>query len=75
VTDLPEAVVSVEPEFLDKPTTCQMLGGISLDKLEALMRAGQIVPRRIGKSVVFPVAEVRRFARECPSWEPKRSAS
>lgn len=75
MTEQPDALVSIEPEFVDKPTTCQMLGGISSFKLEELMRAGEIVPRVIGKRVVFPVAEVRRFANECPSWEPKRSAS
>jgi hypothetical protein len=64
--------VAIEPEFLDKKTTCLVLGGISEDRLEALMRAGEIVPKTIGSRVVFPVAEVRRFARECPSWEPKR---
>lgn len=67
----PVPVVSVEPELVDKQTACAMLGGISLDKLEALMRAGEIVPRVIGKRVVFPVDEVRRFAGELPSWEPK----
>jgi hypothetical protein len=49
-----------------------MLGGISEDRLEAFMRAGEIVPRLIGKRVVFAVEEVRRFARSRPSWEPKR---
>jgi hypothetical protein len=67
----PSVCVSIEPELLDKPTTCAVLGGISIDKLEALMRAGEIVPRRIGNRVVFPVAEIRRFASECPSWEPR----
>jgi len=75
MTEQPEVIVSIEPEFLDKAATCNMLGGISLDKLETLMRAGEIVPKVIGKRVVFAVAEVRRFARECPSWEPKRAAS
>jgi len=71
----PPVNVSIEPEFLDKKTTCHVLGDISLDRLEALMRAGEIVPKVIGSRVVFPVAEVRRFAQECPSWEPKRAAS
>jgi hypothetical protein len=64
--------VAIEPEFLDKKTTCHVLGGISQDQLERFMRAGEIVPKVIGSRVVFPVAEVRRFARECPSWQPKR---
>lgn len=75
MTDQPDVAVSIEPEFLDKAATCAVLGGISGDKLEALMRAGEIVPQVIGKRVVFAVGEVRRFARECPSWEPKRAAS
>lgn len=72
MTDQPGVVVTVEPEFVDKTTACAMLGGISREKLEALMRAGEIVPQVIGHRVVFRVAEVRRFAAECPSWEPKR---
>lgn len=68
----PQVTVSIEPEFLDKPTTCHVLGGISRERLEGLMRAGEIVPKVIGSRVVFPVEEVRRFARECKSWEPRR---
>lgn len=71
-----EVVVSVEPEFLDKKATCRVLGDISVDQLERFMRAGLIVPKVVGsRTIVFPLAEVRRFARECPSWEPKRAAS
>lgn len=29
-----------------------MLGNISVDRLEALMRAGEIIPKRIGRHVV-----------------------
>ena len=71
MTDQPAVAVTIEPELVDKQTACQMLGGISVDRLEAFMRAGEIVPRLIGKRVVFRVDEVRRFARECPSWEPR----
>lgn len=75
MTDQSEISIVIEPEFLDKKTTCHVLGGISQDRLEQLMRAGLIVPRVIGARVVFPVEEVRRFARECPSWEPKRASA
>jgi hypothetical protein len=68
---LGEVIVAIEPELLDKKTTCQVLGGISEDRLEAFMRAGEIVPRLVGKRVVFAVEEVRRFARSRPSWEPR----
>ncbi|HXD25372.1 MAG TPA: hypothetical protein VN609_05535 [Propionibacteriaceae bacterium] len=67
-----DVVIAMEPLFLNKEATCKALGGISRERLEQLMRAGQIVPKMIGSRVVFPLAEVRRFARECPSWEPKR---
>jgi hypothetical protein len=72
MADLPNVLVTIEPELVDKPTTCQMLGGISEDRLERFMRAGEIVPRLIGQRVVFSVEEVRRFARSLPSWKPRR---
>lgn len=68
----PQVAVAIEPEFLDRPTTCQVLGGISKEGLDRLVKAGEITPKLIGSRVVFPVEEVRRFARECKSWEPKR---
>ena len=68
----PAVTVSMEPEFLDKETTCQVLGGISAVVLDRLVRKGEITPKVIGSRVVFPVEEVRRFARDCKSWEPKR---
>jgi hypothetical protein len=74
MTAQPDAHVAVEPVFLSKPATCVALGEISERVLEGLMRTGQIVPRTIGGRVVFPIAEVRRFADACPSWEPRRRA-
>jgi len=68
-SDIP---VTIEPEFVDKRGACKMLGGISTGCLESLVRAGDIVPCRLGKRIFFRVAEIRRFARECPSWEPRR---
>lgn len=64
--------VTIEPEFLDKKATCAMLGGISVFKLDEFMRAGEIVPAMVGNRVMFRPSEIRRFARECPSWEPRR---
>lgn len=75
MTEQTDVVVSVKPFFLSKPATCRALGDISMDRLEKLMRAGEIVPKTIGGRVVFPVEEVERYASEVPSWEPKRSAS
>lgn len=74
MTEQPDVQVVIEPEFLDKAATCQVLGGISEDKLDQLLRAGDITAKRVGKRVVFAVEEVRRFAKACPSWEPRRSA-
>jgi hypothetical protein len=73
MTDIDVQVV-VEPPVVDRSTTAQLLGGISIDKLDELVRAGEIAAKTIGKRVVFEVAEIRRFARECPAWEPRRSA-
>jgi hypothetical protein len=73
MTKQPDVVVAVEPELLNTEQACAMLGGISPDKLKELRLAGEIGAKTIGRRIVFPVAEVRRFARECPSWEPKQS--
>jgi hypothetical protein len=75
MSDLPDVTVAVEPELVDKPTACQMLGGISVDQLELYMRNGDITPKLAGKRVVFLVKEVRRFGRELPSWEPRKRAA
>ncbi|WP_396929197.1 hypothetical protein [Mycolicibacterium sp.] len=64
------AIVTIEPAFVDKPTACQMLGNISIDKLDQLIRCGEIIAQRLGKRVVITPAEVRWFAAACPSWEP-----
>lgn len=70
MTDPQTVVVAVEPAFLDKTTVCSMLGNISIDKLDQLIRSGEIVAQKVGKRVVITPDEVRRFAAECPSWEP-----
>jgi hypothetical protein len=75
MSDQPDVTVVVEPVFVDRETAAQMLGGISIDKLDQLVRAGEIAARRVGKRVVFEPGEIRRFASECPSWEPKKVAS
>ncbi|MEV5360610.1 helix-turn-helix domain-containing protein [Micrococcus luteus] len=74
MTDLLAVSVQLEPPFVDKNTAAQLLGNISTDKLEQLVRAGEIAAKTVGKRVVFEPDEIRRFARECPSWEPRRSA-
>lgn len=73
-TEQPEVTVAIEPVFLDKQTTCSLLGGISEDKLDEFLRAGDITAKTIGKRVVFTPEEVRRFASERPAWAPRRSA-
>lgn len=74
MSDIADVQVVVEPPFVDRETTAKLLGGISTDKLDQLVRAGEIAAKTVGKRVVFEVSEVRRFARECPAWEPRRSA-
>lgn len=60
----------MEPVFLNKEETTAALGGISLRKLNELMKAGRIIPRVLDGRIMFTPDEVRRFAAECPSWEP-----
>lgn len=74
MTDQLDVAVAVEPSFVDKDTAAKMLGGISVDKLEELMRSGEITAKTVGKRVVLEPDEIRRFARECPSWEPRRAS-
>lgn len=74
MTDQLNVSVAIEPVFLDKETTCSMLGGISVDKLDEFLRTGAIAARTVGKRVVFEPDEVRRFAKACPAWAPRRSA-
>lgn len=63
--------IGLEPVFLNKKDTCAALGGISVRKLEQEMRAGHITPQVFAGRVVFTPAEIRRYAAEQPSWEPK----
>jgi hypothetical protein len=65
------APAALEPLFVDKKTAAQLLGNISLRKLNELMYAGRINPQMIDGRTVFAPAELRRFAAECPSWEPR----
>jgi hypothetical protein len=58
--------------LVDKPTTCGLLGNISVDHLERPGPGREIAAKMVGRRVVFEVDEVRPFARECPSWEPRR---
>ncbi len=60
----------MEPVFLNKEETASALGGISLRKLNELIKAGRIVPRALDGRVMFTPDEIRRFAAECPDWEP-----
>ncbi|MBE5496857.1 hypothetical protein E3G44_004362 [Mycobacteroides abscessus] len=60
----------MEPVFLNKEETAAALGGISLSKLNELMKAGRINPQVLDGRVMFTPDEIRRFAAECPAWEP-----
>lgn len=71
----PEVEVSIRPVLVDKKTAAMMLGNISVDKLDELLKSGRIVAKTIDKRVCFAVSEVERFATDCASWEPGRAAS
>lgn len=66
-----ESRITMEPAFLNKTETCEALGGCSIAYLDQEVRAGRINPQLCAGRVVFTPVEVRRYAAECPSWEPK----
>jgi hypothetical protein len=63
--------ITMEPAFLNKKDTCAALGGISVRKLEQEVRRGRITPQVFAGRVMFTPAEVRRYAAEQPTWEPR----
>ncbi|WP_232002805.1 helix-turn-helix domain-containing protein [Mycobacterium sp. 1245801.1] len=65
------ARVVMEPELLSKKDAAQALAGMSTRELDRYVRRGAITPRMLGSRVVFTRDEVRRFATELPTWEPK----
>ena len=73
MTDVqPTIVVAIEPVLVDFSVAARMLGGISERKLQDLVRDGRLGAQTIDKRVVFSVDELRRFATDCPAWEPSR---
>ncbi|PKQ59815.1 hypothetical protein B5566_02705 [Mycobacterium sp. MHSD3] len=60
----------MEPVFVNKEATMAALGGISLSKLNELIKAGRINPQVLDGRVMFAPDEIRRFAAECPFLEP-----
>lgn len=59
-----------EPFLYDFATACEMLG-ISGVTLREKMHAGLIAAQRDGKKILFQPDELRRYAADLPSWEPK----
>ncbi|ASR85551.1 HTH DNA binding protein [Mycobacterium phage Krueger] len=61
-----EVVVEVEPLFVTRDDAARMLclSTVELDKLRASSR---IVARKYGRKVLFPVDELRRFAKSLPA--------
>lgn len=63
--------VSVEPALADFETACRILGGISERKLKELVAEGDLGARKLGGRTMFEIVELRRYAANLPSWEPK----
>jgi hypothetical protein len=59
-----------EPILVSKRSAATSLG-ISVRTLENLMAIREIVPRRIGKRVLFDVREIHRFARRDHQTKPQ----
>ncbi|AER47614.1 hypothetical protein DS6A_60 [Mycobacterium phage DS6A] len=62
---------TVGPVLLNKRDAAAALGGISIRRLDTLVRDGRLTPVMLGATVMFTPAELARFADELPSWEPK----
>lgn len=61
-----------EQLLFSKRSTAATLG-ISVRTLENLVAVREIIPRRIGKRVLFAVQEIERFARRDHLTKPLRS--
>jgi len=63
-----------EPILVSKRAAATALG-ISVRTLENLMTMKEIIPRRIGKRVLFDVREIQRFARRDHRTKPPRNGN
>lgn len=66
-----DIAVTVEPALADKQTACTILGGIAARTLMSLVAEGEINARKLGSRTVFEIDELRRYAAQLPSWEPR----
>ncbi|APD18212.1 excise [Mycobacterium phage Hammy] len=62
---IPPVVVEVEPILLTREDTARALG-LSTKEIDRLRATGDLMPRRHGRKVLFPIAELRRFAQSLP---------
>jgi hypothetical protein len=60
----------IEPALVAFAKACQLLS-MGKDTLRAEMVAGRINAQLVGKKIVFRPDELRRYAAELPSWEPR----
>lgn len=60
-----EIVVEVEPIFVTREDAARMLC-LSVVELDNLRRAGYVVARKYGRKVLFPLDELRRYAKTLP---------
>jgi len=66
----PGVVLAVEPPLVDFQGACVALA-ISERQLRREMDAGAIAAKVRGRKVLFEPSELRRYATDLPSWEPK----
>lgn len=60
-----EIVIEVEPLFVTRENAARMLC-LSVVEVDNLRRAGHVVARKYGRKVLFPVEELRRYAKTLP---------
>lgn len=57
--------------LVTRPEAANMLG-LSVDVIDDLRRAGQLLAKRHGRKILIPVAEVERYADSLPWDEPTK---
>ncbi|QFG11468.1 HTH DNA binding protein [Mycobacterium phage Ekdilam] len=61
-----EVVVEVEPLFVNRDDAARILC-ISPAEVDRLRAGSKLVARKYGRRVLFPIAELRRFAQSLPA--------
>lgn len=65
------AQICMEPALLNSKDAAAALGGISVRTLDELRKRGRINAKMNGRMAMYTPEELRRYAEDCPDWEPQ----